>query len=321
MAILAGLDEAGLGPKLGPLVVALAVFRGPTAALARLPALLEPVVGPEARAPVPVGDSKRLFGSGRKLTTLERGVLAFFQQRFPEAPGDLEAWLTRLDVPDGRARLRFQACSWYREPLPLPRELDCTVLERSRTVLAAKLHENAISFADLRVLAFPAGEVNQGLHRHVSKNVFNFHAAAPLIRHVFDALVPGEDQAELVVDRQGGRKNYLDLLRPLLYPATVQAHPAGPDEFAYTVRDDPRRLTIRFMTRADRASLPVGLASMAAKYTRELHMTLFNRFWQARSPGLRATAGYPGDAGRFLAAIEPARQEAGVTLETLVRMR
>ena len=203
----------------------------------------------------------------------------------------------------------------------MPYALDPAILERSRAELAARLHESGVSFADFRVLAFPAGEVNRGLERHVSKNVFNFHAAAPLMRHVFEVLAPGEDRVDLVVDRQGGRKNYLDLLRGLFYPARVEPEPIRPDEFGYIVRDADRRLTVRFVTRADAAFLPVSLASMAAKYTRELHMILFNRFWLARRPGLRPTAGYPGDAGRFLEAIEPARREAGVALESLVRMR
>ena len=45
--------------------------------------------------------------------------------------------------------------------------------------------------------------------------------------------------------------------------------------------------------------LPTALASMTAKYLRELSMRAFNEFWCARVPGLRPTAGYPGDAPRF----------------------
>ena len=45
---------------------------------------------------------------------------------------------------------------------------------------------------------------------------------------------------------------------------------------------------------------------MVSKYLRELFMGEFNRFWQTHIPGLKATAGYPGDALRFLEAIRPA---------------
>jgi pyruvate/2-oxoglutarate/acetoin dehydrogenase E1 component len=47
------------------------------------------------------------------------------------------------------------------------------------------------------------------------------------------------------------------------------------------------------------ARAPVALASMTAKYVRELAMHAFNTFWSSRLPGLRPTAGYPSDALRW----------------------
>jgi hypothetical protein len=46
--------------------------------------------------------------------------------------------------------------------------------------------------------------------------------------------------------------------------------------------------------------MPVALASMIAKLTRELAMMRFNRYFAARMPELKPTAGYYGDAGRWL---------------------
>lgn len=47
--------------------------------------------------------------------------------------------------------------------------------------------------------------------------------------------------------------------------------------------------------------LPVALASMIAKYVRELAMHRFNRYWSKRMPELKPTAGYTLDARRWLA--------------------
>ena len=44
---------------------------------------------------------------------------------------------------------------------------------------------------------------------------------------------------------------------------------------------------------------PVALASMFAKYTREICMELFNEYWVEQLPGLKPTKGYPQDAARF----------------------
>ena len=47
--------------------------------------------------------------------------------------------------------------------------------------------------------------------------------------------------------------------------------------------------------------LPTALASMTAKYLRELSMRAFNEFWCARVTGLRPTAGYPMDVAEVQA--------------------
>jgi hypothetical protein len=58
-----------------------------------------------------------------------------------------------------------------------------------------------------------------------------------------------------------------------------------------------------------------------AKYTREGLMEAFNRWWGEKVPGLRPTAGYHGDAGRFLKETEDARRELGIEEGMLVRSR
>ena len=50
---------------------------------------------------------------------------------------------------------------------------------------------------------------------------------------------------------------------------------------------------------------------MVSKYVRERLMEEFNRFWRERTPGLKPTAGYPGDAKRFYDAIRPTAEKAG----------
>jgi hypothetical protein len=77
----------------------------------------------------------------------------------------------------------------------------------------------------------------------------------------------------------------------------------------YRVERLGRDVRLVFRPRAEQASLPVALASMVAKYLRELFMRQFNRFWVERVPGLIPTAGYPGDARRFYEAIRPAMKK------------
>jgi len=61
-----------------------------------------------------------------------------------------------------------------------------------------------------------------------------------------------------------------------------------------------RRMSVSFMVEAESAHLPVALASMIAKLTREMLMARFNRYWCGRIPELKPTAGYALDARRWL---------------------
>ena len=64
-------------------------------------------------------------------------------------------------------------------------------------------------------------------------------------------------------------------------------------------------MRVSFRPRADGESVAVALASMTAKYLREVSMRQFNRHWQTHLPGLKSTAGYPVDGARFYAEIAP----------------
>jgi hypothetical protein len=60
---------------------------------------------------------------------------------------------------------------------------------------------------------------------------------------------------------------------------------------------------------------------MVSKYLRELFMGEFNAFWQRHVPGLKPTAGYPGDANRFFDAIRPKVSELGLSDSMVWRAR
>ena len=57
---------------------------------------------------------------------------------------------------------------------------------------------------------------------------------------------------------------------------------------------------ISFQTESETVHMPIALASMIAKYVRELAMIRFNTYWQAKMPELKPTAGYVTDARRWL---------------------
>jgi ribonuclease HII len=101
----------------------------------------------------------------------------------------------------------------------------------------------------------------------------------------------------------------------------VVVHEEGMNRSVYSVLGLSRPVRLIFQPRADSAHFCVALASMCSKYLREVLMLEFNRFWQTHLPGLKPTAGYPGDSARFFEEIRPAAQRLGIAEEVLWRRK
>jgi len=121
-------------------------------------------------------------------------------------------------------------------------------------------------------------------------------------------------------DRHGGRNHYSALVAQHFNATLVQTLTETPARSAYRVpahaqadlnQAQAANLDIEFNVGGE-SQVPVAVASMTAKYVRELAMHAFNAFWSSRSPGLNPTAGYPVDALRWRCEARDAIAEAGV---------
>ena len=114
---------------------------------------------------------------------------------------------------------------------------------------------------------------------------------------------------------------YGPLLFAKIRPRGIRIGEETEESSSYQLSRDGPPMRISFTVGCDGTSFPVALASMYCKYLRELHMLLFNRFWAEQVAGLAPTAGYRGDAHRFLEAIAPARSRLAVGDGSLIRKR
>jgi len=89
----------------------------------------------------------------------------------------------------------------------------------------------------------------------------------------------------------------------------------------YALCRDDATWELTFTVGADARHLPVALASMLAKYVREVLMEAFNAYWRAAAPSLRPTAGYYTDAQRFLGDIAALLPATGLDPSRFVRTR
>jgi hypothetical protein len=124
----------------------------------------------------------------------------------------------------------------------------------------------------------------------------------------------------VVCDKHGGRNRYGALLQHHFPEQWIDTLAESGPASRYAWGPGESRVEICFRVKGE-AELPVALASMTAKYHRELAMRAFNHFWCERVPGLRPTAGYPSDSKRFKVAITQLQNEMGIEDDCLWRWR
>jgi hypothetical protein len=172
-------------------------------------------------------------------------------------------------------------------------------------------------------LVFPA-EFNELSERFGSKGAALSHVTIGLLREVVDGVreqssVLGTRYPVIAVcDKHGGRNFYTGLLQHHFPEEWIRSVHESRAESRYEWGGDEERTEVVFRTKGE-SFLPTALASMTAKYLRELSMRAFNEFWCARVPGLRPTAGYPMDAPRFKREIAAVQRELGIDDHVLWR--
>ena len=321
MAIVAGIDEAGLGPVVGPLVISASVFRVADADVdgclwRRLAGAVTRRVFRKSSA-LPIADSKTMHVRSDGVLHLERGVLGVLTGSGPP-PATLREFLRRHS-PATPAEM--EGYPWYAgADLPLPRQADATDVRLRANAFGEAMARAGVAFQGLRVEPVLEGSFNRLIHATRNKSVALMGVVGRLVAWVFHTHSDGSPM-RLVVDRLGGRVRYLQPLMRMFPEAAVKIVEETPQRSAYLVRQDDRSMSIAFQVDADADDLPTALASMASKYARELFMELLNAWWMARIAGLKPTAGYHPDGVRFLKDIDSYVSARGIDKSLLVRCR
>jgi len=312
--VLAGVDEAGLGPLLGSLAIGHCAFLLPDAGVEPWKAL-RGTVGrrPGARRRLVVTDSKLLFQRGpRGARRLETTVLAFLAQL-----AGAEEPVTRLGFR-GAAAARLP----WREELPrLPWACEPASIELTTSLLGRALARAGIGLLDAGVRLVPAAELNASYAETGNKGSTVWERVCEVLERVWALRAQAPVQA--TVDMLGGRRRYGSLLA-IAFPGarvTRLEEREGCSSYALEARDGSGRMSLDFRVGGDRHSFAVALASCLAKYARELEMHAFNAYFARLEPELRPTAGYRGDGRRWLAEAHGAIERSGLTRELLVRER
>ena len=318
--IYADIDEAGYGPMFGPLCVAGTVFvldrHDPAGGQPDLWRLLRAAVcrkPSDRKRRVAVNDSKKLKGANdgpsHPLRHLERAILAF-NPHCVMTPDDDTAFFAPLDA-------EVPGHPWFTGKTPLPLAHTPDQLRISRARLQRAMRRAGIRCEAMSCRVIGAEELNRSVAARGTKADVNFDAALGLVDAVWSRWP--DDHPRIIIDRHGGRTRYGEGLERVLVGTEVEVVAETTTMSRYILTRAGSQLTVSFAIEADGRFLPVALASMLAKYVRELLMLRLNRFFRARMPQLKPTAGYFTDGRRYLTEIKPLMKQLHVTQSHLVR--
>lgn len=339
--ILAGIDEAGYGPLLGPLVVGCCAFEiGVDAENGIVPAQdgqppVRQVVSPQipcvwkrlrkhlsksrmkGGTKLHVNDSKLVYSPSGGLKELERSVLTLTAATW-EWPADLRAFLGRVAehvLPD------LDGYEWYQPPAgeAFPLAQEAVSIQLFAKALRAEMARTQTRMVHLAARVVCERQLNRMFDAMRNKASALFSVAAVHLDYLLRTY--GTRDLVIVCDRQGGRGHYGSLLRLMFeeWSLEIVAEDEGRSEYVLRRGGHPVRLV--FAEKAEAGCLPVAVASMLSKYLREAMMRRFNAWWRRHLPDVQPTAGYYSDGIRFLADIEAKRRDLGVRDEDLIRSR
>jgi ribonuclease HII len=298
MVVLVGIDEAGFGPILGPLVVSSSTFLLPHHLLtADLWQVLGKSVGDKRRhlaGRLLIADSKKAFNRSFGIKHLRRTVQAFLRCLGKE-PRTLTELLAVL-CPDCLERIADYP--WYKEAASHELAANEADMEIASAVLADDLASNGIELMGLRSCCLDVAHYNKLVGTVKNKASVLFTATAQLIKAAYDNFAG--DDLQVIIDRQGGRVRYRRILQRMFAGMELKILRESPTNSSYELQADGRQMRLHFTVGADDKFLPVSLASMVSKYVRELLVDNINRYFSSFHSELKPTAGYWKDGLRFL---------------------
>lgn len=308
MPWLIGIDEAGYGPNLGPMVqssVAVFVPHEDETLWDTLATVVRRAEHSVDRRLL-IDDSKKVNEGVHGFQRLEQGVLAVRAEEavLPFALGD---FLLAYALDECRTELLREP--WFDVTAVLPMEAPLEEVLASGKSLHEAMGQNGLRFGSTRGVVTPTPQFNSILEKSGNKSHVLAAGVISLLRD--NRNLPGEEPLIFSIDKLGGRNYYAAMIAEAFSDGWVVAEREGPEICSYKIIGLPRDIRLVFQPRADGTHLTVALASMVSKYMREVFMRQFNRYWLEHVPGIKPTAGYPADAGRFMKQIRAKAKKMG----------
>ncbi len=295
-----GIDENGLGPRLGPLIV--------TAVAARATG------EPDAATRSPRGALRARIGDSKQLVSFGDSDLGEAWARALAATASLPATAT----PDALVHaLSIDARTALERPCPTDHRAQCWSADgeafgASDALVATlledveRLRRKGLALVGASVAIVCTERLNDGASRGVSRFETDLHAMERLILDARERYAAGLD---VTCGKVGGYNSYPAAFGPLagrLF-TTVEE---GRARSEYRIANLGR---VAFVRDADASHVLVALASLVGKWVRDLLTRRVTRYHRAHDPSLPEVSGYHDPVtARFVDASALARRARGV---------
>lgn len=278
-----GVDENGLGPRLGPMLV--------TAVMARVTEDGAGVIERKPRGGLAkrLGDSKEMvaYGDIALAEAWARALAARGAGRAGSSYGTIDDLVQSIAFED-RAKLRAlcpehiagQCWNTIAEKFVAPDDLVTTISDD-----LDKLAKKGVTIVAVRSSIVCAKRLNDGLDAGRSRFTMDLHAMEELV--IAMQRMAGEE-VEAICGKVGGFAKYSGAFGPLgglMHSILEESRPKSVYRF-------PGLGDIAFVQDGDASDLLVSLASMVGKWMREVLMERIVRHYQELVPGLAGASGY-----------------------------
>ncbi len=328
MAVLAGIDEAGYGPLLGPLVVSSVVLEVPDELLkADLWHLLEDAVTKtkkHAKGRLLITDSKKAYSKSSGIRQLQRTVLAALANLPHTHPDGISTAAELIETVCPACKNRLAEYSWYKDMAHVSLNDHAEDTHLAASVLSQSLRHHDIRLFNVSSYCLDAGHYNQMVKKVNNKASVLFTAVCTLINHIMNATYETPEQAKnlhILIDRHGGRSYYLELLQKMFPSLEFKVLKQNDTISSYRLSSWSKTVNVHFVLKADDHYLPVSLASMVSKYLREVLIEMLNAYFVSHYNDLKPTAGYWQDGQRFVREIREFLPHVKYDMDRLVRMK
>jgi len=307
MAMLVGIDEAGYGPLLGPLVVSAAAFDMPEKLLRSDHwGVLAKAVSTQKKAlagRLLITDSKKAYSRKSGIEHLRRTVLsAIHAWKNGSASTDTIWDVLSLICPDTLESI--DSYPWYKELNTHTLGHNPSDIAIAAGVLQKTMSEHNIQISGIQSRCLDVEQYNMRVRKVKNKSRVLFTELCTLILEAFNRNAAHTEPMQVIVDRQGGRINYQQELLRMFPGFSLSVIRQEPTMSSYELNQNGQTMRIHFCAKADTKYLVVGLASMVSKYLREVMMYSLNHYFCRLCPDLCPTAGYWQDGQRFVKDLE-----------------